>query len=90
MRNKAGLAAIILMAASSYVFPQAEVVDRPIGADVAQVHDDGPLAEGEFDANACTVECPRHGSLFDLQSGRPKTLPASIFVVSKKSSSMRP
>jgi 3-phenylpropionate/trans-cinnamate dioxygenase ferredoxin subunit len=39
-------------------------------------HDDGPLAEGEFDAAACTVECPRHGSLFDLQTGRPKTLPA--------------
>ena len=39
-------------------------------------HDDGPLAEGEFDAGACTVECPRHGSLFDLVSGRPKTLPA--------------
>ena len=39
-------------------------------------HDDGPLAEGEFDASACTVECPRHGSLFDLRSGRPITLPA--------------
>ena len=39
-------------------------------------HDDGPLAEGEFDATTCTVECPRHGSLFDLRSGRPKTLPA--------------
>ena len=39
-------------------------------------HDDGPLAEGEFDAEACTVECPRHGSLFDLTSGRPKSLPA--------------
>jgi 3-phenylpropionate/trans-cinnamate dioxygenase ferredoxin subunit len=39
-------------------------------------HDDGPLAEGEFDRDACTVECPRHGSLFDLTSGRPKTLPA--------------
>ncbi len=39
-------------------------------------HDDGPLAEGEFDPAACTVECPRHGSLFDLRSGRPKTLPA--------------
>jgi 3-phenylpropionate/trans-cinnamate dioxygenase ferredoxin subunit len=39
-------------------------------------HDDGPLAEGEFDAAACTVECPRHGSLFDLSTGRPKTLPA--------------
>ena len=39
-------------------------------------NDDGPLAEGEFDAEACTVECPRHGSLFDLATGRPKTLPA--------------
>ena len=39
-------------------------------------HDDGPLAEGEFNPEACTVECPRHGSLFDLRSGRPKTLPA--------------
>jgi 3-phenylpropionate/trans-cinnamate dioxygenase ferredoxin subunit len=39
-------------------------------------HDDGPLAEGEFDLGACTVECPRHGSLFDIRTGRPKTLPA--------------
>ena len=39
-------------------------------------HDDGPLAEGEFDEERCTVECPRHGSLFDLQTGSPKTLPA--------------
>ena len=39
-------------------------------------HDDGPLAEGDFDADTCTVECPRHGSLFDLTTGRPKTLPA--------------
>jgi 3-phenylpropionate/trans-cinnamate dioxygenase ferredoxin subunit len=41
-------------------------------------HDDGPLAEGEFDPGACTVECPRHGSLFDVRSGRPKTLPAYV------------
>jgi 3-phenylpropionate/trans-cinnamate dioxygenase ferredoxin subunit len=39
-------------------------------------HDDGPLAEGEFDPETCTVECPRHGSLFDVTTGRPKTLPA--------------
>src|ERR687898_2988918 len=39
-------------------------------------HDAGPLAEGPFDAGTCTVECPRHGSLFALTSGRPKTLPA--------------
>ena len=41
-------------------------------------HDDGPLAEGEFDPERRTVECPRHGSLFDLTSGRPKTLPAYL------------
>jgi 3-phenylpropionate/trans-cinnamate dioxygenase ferredoxin subunit len=41
-------------------------------------HDDGPLAEGEFDPTRRTVECPRHGSLFDLTTGRPKTLPAYI------------
>ena len=39
-------------------------------------HQGGPLAEGELDESTCTVECPRHGSLFDLRSGRPKTLPA--------------
>ena len=41
-------------------------------------HDDGPLAEGPFDPEARTVECPRHGSIFDLQTGRPKTLPAYL------------
>jgi 3-phenylpropionate/trans-cinnamate dioxygenase ferredoxin subunit len=39
-------------------------------------HDDGPLAEGPFDESRCAVECPRHGSLFDLKSGKPLTLPA--------------
>jgi 3-phenylpropionate/trans-cinnamate dioxygenase ferredoxin subunit len=39
-------------------------------------HDDGPLAEGELDESRCTLECPRHGSLFDLRSGKPLTLPA--------------
>jgi len=41
-------------------------------------HDDGPLAEGELDMAACTIECPRHGSLFDLHTGRPMTLPAYV------------
>ena len=39
-------------------------------------HDDGPLAEGCLDVANCTLECPRHGSLFDLKTGDPKTLPA--------------
>jgi 3-phenylpropionate/trans-cinnamate dioxygenase ferredoxin subunit len=41
-------------------------------------HDDGTLAEGTIDQAACTVECPRHGSLFDLRTGKPKTLPAYV------------
>jgi len=39
-------------------------------------HDDGPLVEGGLDQARCTIECPRHGSLFDLTSGKPLTLPA--------------
>jgi 3-phenylpropionate/trans-cinnamate dioxygenase ferredoxin subunit len=39
-------------------------------------HDDGDLMEGELDQADCTVECPRHGSLFDLRTGKPLTLPA--------------
>lgn len=41
-------------------------------------HDNGPLAEGELDQGACTLECPRHGALFDLRTGKPKTLPAYV------------
>lgn len=41
-------------------------------------HDNGPLAHGELDEAKCTVECPRHGSLFDLRSGKPLTLPAYV------------
>jgi 3-phenylpropionate/trans-cinnamate dioxygenase ferredoxin component len=39
-------------------------------------HDDGPLCEGDWDADECRVICPRHGSQFDLATGRPLTLPA--------------
>jgi 3-phenylpropionate/trans-cinnamate dioxygenase ferredoxin subunit len=39
-------------------------------------HDDGDLLEGELDQATCTVECPRHGSVFDLRTGRPVNLPA--------------
>ena len=41
-------------------------------------HDDGPLIEGEFDEATCTIECPRHGSRFDVTTGKPKTLPAYV------------
>jgi 3-phenylpropionate/trans-cinnamate dioxygenase ferredoxin component len=41
-------------------------------------HDDGVLLEGEFDFDRCTVECPRHGSLFSLRDGKPLNLPAYV------------
>jgi 3-phenylpropionate/trans-cinnamate dioxygenase ferredoxin component len=41
-------------------------------------HDNGDLMEGDVDSDTCTVECPRHGSLFDLRTGKPLTLPAYV------------
>jgi 3-phenylpropionate/trans-cinnamate dioxygenase ferredoxin subunit len=39
-------------------------------------HDNGDLSEGELDPGRCAIECPRHGSVFDLRSGKPLNLPA--------------
>jgi 3-phenylpropionate/trans-cinnamate dioxygenase ferredoxin subunit len=39
-------------------------------------HDDGPLCEGDWDEESCTVVCPRHGSSFELRTGVPLSLPA--------------
>ena len=39
-------------------------------------HDYAELSEGFFDPDDCTVECPLHGSRFDVRTGRPLTLPA--------------
>ena len=39
-------------------------------------HDDGPLAEGDFDAEEGVAICPRHGATFDIRTGRALTLPA--------------
>ncbi len=41
-------------------------------------HDDGELVDGELDETECTIECPRHGSKFDLRSGKPVNLPAYV------------
>ena len=41
-------------------------------------HDNGPLAEGDFDADEGVAVCPRHGSRFDVRTGRPLTLPAYL------------
>ena len=39
-------------------------------------HDDGPLAEGDFDVEEGYAVCPRHGAHIGIRTGRPLTLPA--------------
>ena len=37
-------------------------------------HDEASLAEGEIDNHH--IECPRHGALFDIKTGKNLSLPA--------------
>ena len=39
-------------------------------------HAEAYLSEGELDPAGCAVECPLHGSTFDLTTGEPLSLPA--------------
>jgi 3-phenylpropionate/trans-cinnamate dioxygenase ferredoxin component len=41
-------------------------------------HDDGPLAEGIL--IGCSIECPRHGATFDIESGKVLSAPALVDV----------
>ena len=40
-------------------------------------HEDYSLAEGEVWAEEREIECPRHGSTFDLRTGEACSLPAT-------------
>ena len=40
-------------------------------------HDDGPLCEGDFEAEDGIAICPRHGANIEIRTGRPLTLPAT-------------
>lgn len=40
-------------------------------------HAEASLSEGELEPDRCAVECPLHGSVFDLRSGEPLSLPAT-------------
>ena len=40
-------------------------------------HEHYHLSEGEVDVDFCSIECPKHGSTFDLDTGRPRSLPAT-------------
>ncbi len=35
-------------------------------------HAEASLSEGEVDVDDETIECPRHGSTFDLATGQPR------------------
>ena len=39
-------------------------------------HEKVSLSGGIVDEDACTIECPKHGSEFDLRTGAPRSLPA--------------
>lgn len=43
-------------------------------------HADYSLSEGDLDPLECALECPKHGSLFSLQTGEALTLPATVAV----------
>lgn len=40
-------------------------------------HAEVSLSEGEVNAEACEIECWKHGSSFSLATGEPLTLPAT-------------
>jgi len=45
-------------------------------------HDGGPLGEGELIGNQ--IECPRHGALFDVDTGKAMCLPAIVAIATYK------
>jgi 3-phenylpropionate/trans-cinnamate dioxygenase ferredoxin subunit len=40
-------------------------------------HEDYSLSDGEVWPDDCEIECPRHGSMFDLRTGEACSLPAT-------------
>ncbi len=40
-------------------------------------HADESLSEGDLWIDECEIECPKHGSTFDLRTGEPQALPAT-------------
>lgn len=39
-------------------------------------HAQAALSDGDLDIDRCAIECPLHGSAFDLRTGDPLSLPA--------------
>lgn len=69
-------------AARRFVVDGHAVAVVRIGDDVYAIgdrcsHQDISLSEGTVDTDECTLECWKHGSTFDLRTGKPETLPAT-------------
>ena len=41
-------------------------------------HAEASLSDGDLDTARCLIECPLHGSAFDLETGSPLSLPAYL------------
>jgi 3-phenylpropionate/trans-cinnamate dioxygenase ferredoxin subunit len=41
-------------------------------------HEHFHLSDGEVDLDTLTIECPKHGSQFSLETGAPRSLPAVL------------
>ena len=54
----------------------ARIGDEFFAVDDTCSHADYSLSEGDVDVDECALECPAHGSLFDLRTGDALTLPA--------------
>ena len=64
-----------------------EIDDRPIAIfnvegvfyclDDTCSHAEASLSDGDLDVERCAIECPLHGSAFDLRTGDAITLPAT-------------
>ncbi len=69
--------------ARRFVVERVEIAVANIGGEFLAVddicsHAESSLSEGEVDIDDETIECARHGSTFDLRSGRPTVLPATV------------
>lgn len=51
--------------------------DSVYAIDDVCTHANVSLSEGTVWEDECALECPRHGSAFDLRTGRPNSLPAT-------------
>ena len=56
----------------------ARVGDEYFAIDNYCSHEEALLSTGHLDASLCEVECPLHESRFDLRTGQPTQMPATV------------